>query len=129
METRYFGGLSRRRDAEVMKISPRTVMRDWNAVKAWPYRELRSTPDGPSHWKRLDSLLKSAISRPPQERDAFLASECADDQELEREVRSLLACQHEAGSFSNVWRLRPKPRPKPPTNRSSLPLAQWAIIV
>ena len=56
-------------------------------------------PDGPARWKRLDSLLKSAISLPPRERDAFIASECADDEELERELRSLLACQHEAGSF------------------------------
>src|SRR5260370_27439489 len=53
----------------------------------------------PARWKRVDSLLKSAISRPPQERDAYIASECADDEELDREVRSLLACQHEAGSF------------------------------
>ena len=52
-----------------------------------------------ARWKRVDSLLKSASSRPPQERDAYLASECAGDEELEREVRSLLACQDEAGSF------------------------------
>src|SRR4029077_5946461 len=45
------------------------------------------------------SLLKSAGSRPQQERDAYLASECGGDEELAREVRSLLACQDEAGSF------------------------------
>jgi eukaryotic-like serine/threonine-protein kinase len=53
----------------------------------------------PARWKQLDSLLKSAMSRAPEERDAWLASECAGDEELEREVRDLLACQHEAGSF------------------------------
>src|SRR5438552_3456625 len=53
----------------------------------------------PARWKRVDSLLKSAISRPPQERDAYLASECADDQELERELRSLLDSHKEAGEF------------------------------
>ena len=42
---------------------------------------------------------KSAISRPPRERDAYIACECAEDEELEREVRPLLACQEEAGSF------------------------------
>ncbi len=52
-----------------------------------------------AHWKRLDSLLKSASSLPPLERDVFLAGECAEDEELERELRSLLACHHEAGSF------------------------------
>jgi DNA-directed RNA polymerase specialized sigma24 family protein len=37
---RYFGGLSVEETAEVMKISPRTVKRDWNAAKAWLKREL-----------------------------------------------------------------------------------------
>jgi eukaryotic-like serine/threonine-protein kinase len=53
----------------------------------------------PARWKQLDSLFKSAMSRAPEERDAWLASECAGDEELERELRDLLACQHEAGSF------------------------------
>jgi eukaryotic-like serine/threonine-protein kinase len=53
----------------------------------------------PVRWKQLDSLLKSASSLPPQERDAYLASECSGDEELEREVRALLACRDEAGSF------------------------------
>jgi serine/threonine protein kinase len=53
----------------------------------------------PARWKRVDNLLKSAISRPPRDRDAYIASECAEDEELEREVRSLLACQQEAGNF------------------------------
>ncbi|HEY3836335.1 MAG TPA: sigma-70 family RNA polymerase sigma factor [Bryobacteraceae bacterium] len=48
VEMRYFGGLSVEETAEVMKTSPRTVMRDWNAAKAWLYRELRGAPDGPS---------------------------------------------------------------------------------
>jgi tetratricopeptide (TPR) repeat protein/predicted Ser/Thr protein kinase len=52
-----------------------------------------------ARWKRVDNLLKSAISRPPRERDAYIASECAEDEELGREVRSLLACQQEAGNF------------------------------
>jgi RNA polymerase sigma-70 factor, ECF subfamily len=48
VEMRYFGGLSVEETAEVMKTSPRTVMRDWNAAKAWLYRELRGAADGPS---------------------------------------------------------------------------------
>jgi RNA polymerase sigma-70 factor (ECF subfamily) len=47
VEMRYFGGLSVEETAEVMKTSPRTVMRDWNAAKAWLYRELGGVPDGP----------------------------------------------------------------------------------
>jgi DNA-directed RNA polymerase specialized sigma24 family protein len=46
VEMRYFGGLSVDETAEVMKTSPRTVARDWNAAKAWLYRELRGTADG-----------------------------------------------------------------------------------
>jgi RNA polymerase sigma-70 factor (ECF subfamily) len=46
VEMRYFGGLSVDETAEVMKTSARTVARDWNAAKAWLYRELRGTADG-----------------------------------------------------------------------------------
>lgn len=40
VELRFFGGLSVEETAEVLKISPVTVMRDWNTAKAWLYREL-----------------------------------------------------------------------------------------
>jgi RNA polymerase sigma-70 factor (ECF subfamily) len=40
VELRYFGGLSVEETAEILKISPETVMRDWRAAKAWLYREL-----------------------------------------------------------------------------------------
>ncbi len=50
-------------------------------------------------WKQVDSLLQSALERPPAERTEFLRRACAGDEALEREVRSLLASQQEAGSF------------------------------
>jgi RNA polymerase sigma-70 factor, ECF subfamily len=40
VELRFFGGLSNEEIAEVMKISPNTVTRDWNVAKAWLYREM-----------------------------------------------------------------------------------------
>jgi RNA polymerase sigma factor (TIGR02999 family) len=40
VEMRYFGGLSIEEIGEVLKIHPNTVMRDWNAAKAWLYAEL-----------------------------------------------------------------------------------------
>src|SRR5271165_65331 len=47
VEMRFFGGLSVEETAEVLKISPVTVMRDWSSAKAWLYRELtRGTADG-----------------------------------------------------------------------------------
>jgi serine/threonine protein kinase/tetratricopeptide (TPR) repeat protein len=50
-------------------------------------------------WKQVDSLLQAVLERPPQERDAFLRRASAGDQALEREVRSLLKSQQQAGSF------------------------------
>ena len=50
-------------------------------------------------WKQVDNLLQSALERPPAERSEFLRRACAGDEALEREVRSLLASQQEAGSF------------------------------
>ncbi|MEO8127830.1 MAG: sigma-70 family RNA polymerase sigma factor [Bryobacteraceae bacterium] len=40
VELRYFGGLQEEEIVEVLKISPRTVRRDWNFAKAWLVREL-----------------------------------------------------------------------------------------
>lgn len=43
VELRYFGGLSVAETAQVLGISDKTVMRDWNLAKAWLYRELTQT--------------------------------------------------------------------------------------
>jgi RNA polymerase sigma factor (TIGR02999 family) len=40
VELRFFGGLSVEETAEVLTISPQTVMRDWRLAKAWLAREL-----------------------------------------------------------------------------------------
>jgi RNA polymerase sigma-70 factor, ECF subfamily len=40
VELRYFGGLSVEETAEVLKVSPETVMRDWKFAKSWLLREL-----------------------------------------------------------------------------------------
>jgi RNA polymerase sigma-70 factor (ECF subfamily) len=40
VEMRFFGGLSVEETAEVLKVSPVTVMRDWTMAKAWLHREL-----------------------------------------------------------------------------------------
>ena len=44
IELRFFGGLSVEETAEVLQVSPDTVMRDWRLAKAWLLRELRSKP-------------------------------------------------------------------------------------
>jgi RNA polymerase sigma-70 factor, ECF subfamily len=40
VELRFFGGLSVQETAEVLKISPRTVKREWSMARAWLYSEL-----------------------------------------------------------------------------------------
>jgi RNA polymerase sigma factor (TIGR02999 family) len=40
VELRFFGGLGVEETAEVLKISPETVMREWKKAKAWLYSEL-----------------------------------------------------------------------------------------
>ena len=47
VEMRFFGGLNVDETADVLKVSPATVMRDWSTAKAWLYRELAGgTRDG-----------------------------------------------------------------------------------
>jgi len=47
VEMRFFGGLSVQETAEVLKVSPVTVRRDWSTAKVWLYRELAGgTGDG-----------------------------------------------------------------------------------
>jgi RNA polymerase sigma-70 factor, ECF subfamily len=40
VELRFFGGLENEETAEVLQVSPNTVMRDWNLAKAWLRREM-----------------------------------------------------------------------------------------
>jgi RNA polymerase sigma factor (TIGR02999 family) len=39
-EMRFFGGLSVEETAEVLRVAPNTVIRDWNFARAWLRREL-----------------------------------------------------------------------------------------
>jgi RNA polymerase sigma factor (TIGR02999 family) len=40
VEMRFFGGLSIKETAEVLNVSPETVLRDWRLAKVWLLREL-----------------------------------------------------------------------------------------
>ena len=41
VELRFFGGLSVEETAEVLKLSARTVAREWNVAQAWLFRALK----------------------------------------------------------------------------------------
>ena len=48
VELRFFGGLSVKETAEVLRVSAVTVMRDWSTARAWLYREMKGEiPHGP----------------------------------------------------------------------------------
>ncbi len=44
----------------------------------------------PERWRRIEEVYHAALERPPDQRAAFLAEVCGDDDELRREVESLL---------------------------------------
>jgi serine/threonine-protein kinase len=50
-------------------------------------------------WAVVDSVLGAALERAPHERDAFVQQVCGDDEELRRDVESLLAHVRDAGDF------------------------------
>lgn len=41
VELRYFGGFSVEETAQILGVSPETVMRDWKLAKAWLYQQIR----------------------------------------------------------------------------------------
>lgn len=45
VELRYFAGLTIEETAEVMKISPATVKREWTIVRTWLYQRMTGEPD------------------------------------------------------------------------------------
>src|SRR5262245_20658383 len=48
VELRYFGGLTEDEIEAALKISPRTIRRDWDFAKAWLMRELSHTDGKPT---------------------------------------------------------------------------------
>jgi serine/threonine protein kinase/Tfp pilus assembly protein PilF len=53
-------------------------------------------------WNHVDRLLQSALDLPAAERESFLRRACGGDDQLERDVRSLLGAHDRAGSFLNA---------------------------
>jgi RNA polymerase sigma factor (TIGR02999 family) len=45
VELRFFGGVDTKQTAELLGISPATVLREWTKAKAWLYRELSAQKD------------------------------------------------------------------------------------
>ncbi len=52
----------------------------------------------PERWQQIDQVLEAALERDRNEWAAFLDQACAGDEELRREVESLLRAHEQAGS-------------------------------
>lgn len=50
----------------------------------------------PDRWAQIDRLLDEALERAPHERASFLGAACQGDDDLRREVASLLAAHAQA---------------------------------
>src|SRR6266566_8257183 len=50
-------------------------------------------------WQQVQQVFDAALQHSPEKRQEFLEQECGSNQELRREVESLLAAHDESGSF------------------------------
>jgi len=53
----------------------------------------------PERWERIKELFEEARERPEPDRSPFLVEACQNDEELRREVESLLSGERNAGDF------------------------------
>src|SRR5207253_4830682 len=53
----------------------------------------------PERWQKVEELYHAALERPAESRADFLSAACGDDEDLHREVESLLALQSKAENF------------------------------
>ena len=53
----------------------------------------------PERWRQINELFLAALERAPSERTAFISEASEGDEELRRDVESLLASHEEAGQF------------------------------
>ncbi|MDX6574418.1 MAG: eukaryotic-like serine/threonine-protein kinase, partial [Blastocatellia bacterium] len=50
----------------------------------------------PERWQQISGIFKSALALEPEERAAYVASQCGDDDSLRREVQRLIESHHQA---------------------------------
>ncbi|HEV2423784.1 MAG TPA: tetratricopeptide repeat protein [Terriglobia bacterium] len=52
-----------------------------------------------ARWERVKQIVGAALERPEAERPSYIAKACENDEELRRDVESLLGADHAAGGF------------------------------
>ena len=50
-------------------------------------------------WRRVEDLYHASLEVTPEQRSAFLKDKCGGNEELQREVESLLAHEERSGGF------------------------------
>ncbi len=84
VELRYFGGLSNEETAEVLKVSPITVKRDWVVARAWLKGQLAARESRQQicmtseEWNRLFDLFHAAREKSGEERVMVLDAACGE---------------------------------------------------
>src|SRR5260370_1056768 len=53
----------------------------------------------PERWQQIKALLQAALEREPNQRSAFLAETCANDESLRRDVDAFISSYEQAGDF------------------------------
>ena len=53
----------------------------------------------PERWQQVDEIFQAAIEMDPAERAAFIGTSCVGDEELRREVESLIITDEQGLSF------------------------------
>jgi eukaryotic-like serine/threonine-protein kinase len=77
----------------------------------------------PARWKKIDELIDSALELPEPEREAFVAREAGDDEDLRNQVLHLLSAHKDGDNFllrsaMNVAaKALASDEPSPPTHR------------
>ncbi len=83
----------------------------------------------PERWRQIEQLYQSALERDAARRKAFLDEACAGDEELRREVESMLAAHEQAKGaedFLNQPALEVAAKPSPTIRRSLWWGGSWA---
>jgi TolB-like protein/tRNA A-37 threonylcarbamoyl transferase component Bud32 len=82
----------------------------------------------PERWKQVKDLMDAALGVPPRERESFVAESCGADEELRREVLSLLESHEDAGDFLESPALDVKNLARPQVDLSGTRIGPWELV-
>ncbi len=99
VELRFFVGLSIKETAVALDCSEATGTRDWRLARAVPRTQGKESFMSPERWHRVKELFEEAGQKTGLERTAYLREIARDDQDLARELDSLLTASIDCIGF------------------------------